>query len=183
MLTNQMAGIMKEHIISLTNIVHERVLINMDLSKLNAYIEGEISGRNFFEEIREEVLNFIECIRSESGSIQIIGSEPGVDEFGTRRMLSLLYKYLDGDIGEWELEYILRVIEFTFDEEDDRVESVIFSFSDPYLNFNINAANVESAIMYLTGCVESMTLHKGKGEKSRVNYQSVFHRKSFSKEE
>ena len=178
MLINRMAGIMREQIISHTNIVHERVLINMDFDNLNAYIAGNVSEQDFFKGIRDEILNFIESINSESKSIQILGSEPAFVEFGSRRMLSLLYKYLDGEMGEWELEYILRVIEFAFEEERERVENVIFCFSDPYLNYNINEANIESAIKYLTGSIDKMILHKGKNEKLRENYHSIFHTES-----
>lgn len=150
----------------------------MNLDVLNAYITGELNKKCFFKEIEDEVIEFMANINSGFSSVQIVGSSSNYNEFGSRQLLSLLYKYLDGEIYEWELEYILRVVEFTFEDEDERVENVIFSFSDPYLNYNINEENVESAIKYLTGCIDDLSLHKSKGEKLRINYHSVFHKES-----
>ena len=146
----------------------------MDLDILDAYIANEVSEEIFLEGIRTEILDFIAGINSEGNTLQIIGSRASYNEFGSSRLLSLLYKYLDGNICEWELEYILRVLEFTFEKEDERVENVIFSFSDPYLNYNINEANIKSAVKYLTGCTEKMKLLKDKNEKIRLDYDSVF---------
>lgn len=174
MLISQTVGTMKEHIINLINIVHEGVISNMDLDILNAYISSDISAEGFFAEIKDEVLSFIESIKSEKDSVQTIGSNATYNEFGIKRLLSLLYKYLDGNIYEWELEYILRVVEFEFEEEEERVENVVFNFSDPYLNYNITESNIESAIKYLTGCTKKLILQKIKDEKTRGNYQTIF---------
>ncbi|MBK7303490.1 MAG: hypothetical protein IPI90_09595 [Saprospiraceae bacterium] len=40
----------------------------------------------------------------------------------------------------------LNFIQFNFEFENEEVEEIIFSFSDPYLNFEINENNISNAI-------------------------------------
>ncbi len=145
----------------------------MNFDTLNQYLRGEIKDVEFLKEIEKEVSQFVDDIEPGHNSIQIEAGELSYREFGSGRLRALLYKYLEGELGEWDLEYILRAIEFEFEEEDEKVENVIFSFSDPYLNFNITAKNISTAIQYLSGCSEVMSLEGHRPGDMRKSYKSV----------
>jgi len=146
----------------------------MNFDTLILYLKDEIEDDDFYYEIKNEVLQFIKNIETKDKSVQISGGEINYQEFGVDRLRALLYKYLEGKLGEWDLEYILRAIEFEFDEEEEKVDNVIFSFSDPYLNFNITDKNVITAIQYLSGCTDSLKLEGHSTDELRNDYKSVF---------
>ncbi len=146
---------------------------NMNFILLDKYLESEQNKEYFFEDIRSELNKYIFDVKSMKGSVQIICGESNYSKFGIERLLALLNKYLKGCIGEWDLEYILTAIEFEFEDEDVKVENVIFCFSDPYLNYNITHSNISSAIAYLSDEMEALDILTSRNDKLRNGYQSI----------
>lgn len=72
--------------------------------------------------------------------------------FDKQILIKILELYLEGNIGEWDLEYLLNWIEMSGYEFSENIhEKVIFIFSTPEINYPINKKNIKEAIRYLKG--------------------------------
>lgn len=72
--------------------------------------------------------------------------------FDKQILIKILELYLEGNIGEWDLEYLLNWIEMSGYEFLENIhEKVIFIFSTPEINYPINKKNIKEAIRYLKG--------------------------------
>lgn len=57
--------------------------------------------------------------------------------------------YLLNQIGEWETEYLLLMLEFsdTFDEnEPEYIQEIIFNLSSPILGYGVSKSNIKKAL-------------------------------------
>lgn len=146
----------------------------MKKESLFAFLNSGILDKNFVKELEEEVILYISDIQSKKGVKKIYGEYDIDYSFDRERLLVLLKTYLQNQILEWDLEYILNYIELSFDFEDEKVEEVIFNFSDPYLNFSITSANIVEAVAFLMDTITQMNLKENKELGLRGNYKSIF---------
>ncbi len=146
----------------------------MKKENLFDFIETGSFPDGFYTALREEVIEYKNAVCAQKGVKNIYGDGDSEVPFGRGKLIALLGHYLDGKIFEWDLEYILNYIDMSFENTDEKVEEVVFSLSDPYLNFPIIAENVKVAISYLEGKVDSMRLEAGKRKSLREGYRSVF---------
>ena len=121
-------------------------LIDMTKKQLLKFIESRVLSSHFKNVLIAEVNEYILSVTSKHSSININGDGEINSLFTKDNLVSLFRNYLDSIIFEWELEYILNFIQFNFEFENEEVEDIIFSFSDPYLNFEINENNISNAI-------------------------------------
>jgi hypothetical protein len=152
--------------------------MNFDL--LIEYLKEKIQDDLFLKSIEFEVQQFIKDVKKGHSPLQIEGEGSSYQEFGDLRLMTLLGKYLESQIGEWDLEYILRAIEYEFEEEEEKVEKVIFCFADPFLNYSISPNNIFSALKFLKGESDSMKLDDFPNQDPRKNYRTIFYKKGIT---
>ncbi|WP_375334367.1 hypothetical protein [Flagellimonas sp. C4] len=147
----------------------------MDYNDLQMLVRGEISCDYFLMNNKQEITNYIESSRNNKpANVDYIDV---LNPINRNELIALLNLYLEGLLLEWELEYVLNSLDGS-DIEDERVESVIFSFANPYLNFHISGENAEIAIKYLSNQLLNLQLKgvniksKQKGKDYRPNYRS-----------
>lgn len=141
---------------------------------LMKFIESGKMNKTLFDELKNEVLSYIDNTTSGKGSVYIYGDNETEEQFDRHYLITLLQYYLNNIILEWELEYILNYLEFSFEITDEKVEEVIFNFSDPYLNYPINTENVKKAIYFLCNKSKELKLKSQSGKELRPKYKTLF---------
>lgn len=144
---------------------------NIDL--YNFLDTGKVS-KKLSDSLSQEIKMYINDVQSKKGVKNVYGSHDFEELFSTERLIRLLYAYLDGLILEWDLEYILCYIELSFEIEEEKVEEVIFNFSDPYLGYPINSINVKNAIHFVKNETADLILYVNKDKELRKEYRSIF---------
>lgn len=147
----------------------------MDYNDLQMLVNRETSCDSFLKNNKQEISNYIESSKmNRPTNVDYIDA---LNPINKNELIALLNLYLDDLLLEWELEYILNSLDGS-DIEDERVESVIFNFANPYLNYYISKENIEIAIKYLRNQMLNLQLKgvsiklKQKGEDYRPNYKS-----------
>lgn len=168
---------MKEHFINPIHLGEQEKIKIMKYSDLKLLINMKYTCNYFLNNYRKEILEYIKCAKSDKNVRTIIID---YDEASTKLKVSdliiILDLYLNNSIGEWELEYILSSLE-VLEIDNERIENVIFNFSNPYLNTYISYENISRAIKYLKK--ESLNLKlevldiKQKRTNFRPNYKSI----------
>ena len=120
-----------------------------------------------------EISNYITSIESAKTSVNIVGVDDKIT-LSRSDLIKLLNHYLDGNLYEWDLEYICSFIEFHYCDDDEKINKVLFNFSDPYLGYEINKKNVEKTILFLSNNINELELVERKNCKLREGYRSVF---------
>jgi len=122
----------------------------MNWKEINIFSEEGTMSKSFYDSLKRGVIQYKNAVLSGHGS-KIVFAEgiPQKDVLKCEDLVSILNCYLKGVIKEWDLEYLLLVLELSFDDFEDKVEDVIFSFSDPVLGYPINVYNINTAISFL----------------------------------
>ncbi len=140
---------------------------------MTSFIKKGYFTDEFSLEFKNEIHSYIEEVMTKKGSVQISGYVDEEDEYFSRLdLIALLTYYLDRLIFEWDLEYMLRFLEFNIDDNDEKINEVLFNFSDPYLGYPINDQNVEKSISFLLDKTCQLDLTEEK--ELRKGYRSVF---------
>jgi len=146
------------------------------MDNLKNIIENKNKCADFLLIYKEEIEEYIRLSQSKD-SVPVY-SNITVNNLTKEELTKIFELYLEDIILEWDLEYILSVLEMAYSGDDERVEELIFYFADPYLNYFINKENINLATKYLNGKIEDLKLEsvsirqtqKGKG--CRPNYKS-----------
>ncbi len=143
----------------------------MEIKDICNTVTGSLSISEFLNQYRDDILYYKRASENSNESATVKYNEEVSSVFGVEMLLGLFLHYVEGNIYEWELDYILNVIEASCEDEDPRTEEIIFSFANPYLNYNISMSNIKSAINYLTNSLEELNLDNT--DRYRNNYRSI----------
>lgn len=146
----------------------------MILESLEKFIETGEFTLEHTHSFKNEISNYINEIKSESSSVSVHGDFNGDFHFDRLKLISLLSHYLDGKVYEWDTEYMMSIIEFNYEGADEKIEEVLFNFSDPYLGYPITYDNVSNTIKYLIDDSKELCLESQKGIELRKGYRSYF---------
>ena len=163
---------MNERINFQPKVDHEN-LSKMKKDNLSKFLLREKENEKFFLSLKDEVQSYISRIQNKKDTKYIYGNDDVEKDFKRESLVLLLEQYLKNRLLEWDLEYILNFIDFSFEIEDEKTEEVVFCFSDPYLNFPLNRVNVKEAIIFLRDEKDSMSLHDP-DKILRKDYKSIF---------
>ncbi|MBK9567141.1 MAG: hypothetical protein IPO37_18820 [Saprospiraceae bacterium] len=145
----------------------------MTIDNLKFFIENGKFNIDENKEFAAEISIYINSKQAKKSSINMPGN---FDElFLSRQELSkLLTHYLNGKLHEWDLEYICSFIELHYCDDDEKINEVLFNFSDPYLGYEINKENVEMALLFLSDKNCELKLMDIKKQKLRESYKSAY---------
>lgn len=141
----------------------------MKISEIKKLIKNEMTIDSFFYSNKKEIMKFINDVKKEVSSVNIYIEEDDIIE--EEDIVKLLLLYLDGEIFEWDLEYIFRVIEMS-ENKSECIDDIAFLLSDPYLGVEVNRQNIESIIESLKGKKKITNLSKAKILKLREAYKT-----------
>lgn len=146
----------------------------MKSEDLDSYLRTDVLGECFELSLREEVNAYIQSTLSSKSSILISGDFSPDWNFTRGVLISLLTKYLNGELLEWDLEYVVSVLEMHCESEDEKMDEILFNFSDAYLGYSINESNVRQAISFLLDQSSQLEMSAESSDKLREGYRSVF---------
>lgn len=150
----------------------------MNYQKLQDFISNKINGEDFIFFHENEILNYINNSSDKDIDSVPIYSNVSLSDFKVEDLIYILELYLNDDIFEWDLEYLLSFLELSYIGENEKIEEVIFNFANPYLNYYISKENISQAIKYLKNknlnlYLEGVNIRKKqKGRDYRPNYKS-----------
>lgn len=143
----------------------------MDLKYLVDFIRGKALKEGFLSSVKKEIQEYVKSLNEGKNTSNLIVSNEDFDlDFKLNDLTKLLELYLNNDILEWDLEYILNVLDMCSWEFEDKVQEVIFNMSTPEINFPINQENINTCIKYLEDKTEKLELKS----LTRISYSSVF---------
>jgi hypothetical protein len=106
-------------------------------------------------------------------------SNSQIEFIDEKEIISLFQLYMKNEIFEWELEFILSFLDLSYFGDNDKIELIIGSLVNPYLNSYISKANINTAIMFLKNEVGELDLEsasirdKQKEENLRPDYRTL----------
>ncbi len=148
----------------------------MNNRQLLQLFDPEVDARQVLQPLAEELKSYIyHSLHKQTVPVYV---DDDITRLDKEQIISLLRKYLDGHIGEWDLEYIFSVLDLAEPETDSRTEKVVFLFSGPYIGTYISPKNVKIAIDYLKGITPTLEpdylpRKKPDARALRPNYRSV----------
>ncbi|NCT19296.1 MAG: hypothetical protein CO068_00900 [Flavobacteriaceae bacterium CG_4_9_14_0_8_um_filter_34_30] len=148
----------------------------MDYKMLINVIQNRIDICVYLNFHEKEIISYINSSKFKD-SVPIYSNENFI-KLNRDNLINILKLYLNKKILEWDLEYILSNLELIYNGVDEKVDEVLYSFSNPYLNYFISSKNITEAIKYLKNKKEIMELNftdfrlKQKGIEIRPNYNS-----------
>ncbi len=114
------------------------------------FIHKGIDVSNFLTQIQSEINEFIRT-KQIDGASSIISVEGKLKDVSSEDFITLFTIYIEGEIGEWELSYILQWLEMIEPEFNAVQEEIVSVFSTPEINYPISKKNIEEAIKVLRG--------------------------------
>jgi len=145
----------------------------MNVLHLIEYLNYKVNKEELISSLKTEVLDYVTSLKRKGGTASINVSDNFSDLFFTSKNLeTLLSLYLDKELLEWDLEYILNTIELSGIEYDKKVEDVIFSLSAHEINMPINRSTIETCLKYLKGEIKSINYRPNRKEEH--DYHSIF---------
>ena len=136
------------------------------------FLRKELHSIDFLESIELELSEYIRTRRKFGASSHIVfEGELHPDDIDQNSLVLIMKNYLNGELGEWELEYLFKWIEMAeVFENNEKIEKILFNFSTPEINYPINSDNIKEALSFLKG----ETLHPDyKGSYKDEKYQSL----------
>lgn len=93
--------------------------------------------------IRENIISYRDGIsRDASVASVVLPDNFAINNSSIKQILNL---YLDGQIGEWEVEYMAVSIELSDLELNELEEEVLFNLSSPELGYGVSNVNASTA--------------------------------------
>lgn len=121
--------------------------------------------------LKNEVLKYIRT-RKIDGASSHIYVEGELGSFNKEQLIGLFSLYLEGELREWDLEYILQWLKMSELEFDDEIENIIFIFSVPEINYPISKKNITHVLQLLKG--ENTSLNFKDTSFKIDDYRSIF---------
>jgi len=102
-----------------------------------------------------------------------------IESLEVEDVITLAKSYLYNKLLEWDLEYIMSILDLSYIGGDEKLEKVFYTFSDPYLGTCIDKENIRKAIDYLQGKTDELEVNylnhrlKEKKKSLRPNYKTI----------
>ena len=151
----------------------------MNKIDLIQFLDNGAITKDCFDILEREISLYIVDVKSQKGVKNIYSQDDIEYPFSRDRLVRLLNSYLEEKILEWDLEYLSSYIELSFEIEDEKIEEVLFNFSDPHLGYPITSKNVKDSISFLQDSIDNLALCGDTSNKElRSGYRSKFLHKS-----
>lgn len=116
------------------------------------FLRKKIDAEDLLESIKVELKDYIRT-RNKLGASNSIIFEGDLKPYDLNKqyIIYLFRNYLENNLGEWDLEYLIQWIQMTEIFDGSVIEELVFIFSTPEINYPINKANISEAIRFLDG--------------------------------
>jgi len=148
----------------------------MNFRILSDFLRGRVNRGIFLSSIEKEMKEYIESNKkSRSSSSVSLNTSDIQSHFSEVDLMYLLTKYLDREILEWELSYILTALDlgskFGSISVDERCDEICFNLAMPEIP--ITRENIQSCINFLSGKENRLKLKSKQGFRPATEYRSI----------
>lgn len=146
----------------------------MKIKALIDFLQSKIKKEDFLITIQIEVKEYIHDRLKKDKSHIYVSDMDNTYTIDNGELIKLLTLYLNEELYEWDIEYLLNTLDFANIESSIKAQKVIYILSTPEVNYFINQELIKKCIEYLEGVTNKLNITLSIINKSSKNYRTVF---------